>query len=165
MQKESLTQLGLTNEQAESVLTLHAETLKTFVPRELFEQALAQNKADAEKAVQALEAQKKEMTISMQLAQSGAKNPQLVMQVLDFEKISMEGGKLAGLDEQLESLKQTDGYLFNPHLEGREPYGSAKGSPDKGNPFSKGSFNLTGQCQLIKDNPELAAQLKAAAGN
>ncbi|WP_035293792.1 DUF4355 domain-containing protein [Clostridium sp. KNHs214] len=41
----------------------------------------------------------------------------------------------------------------------------AGGTPTTNNPWSKEHFNLTKQAQILKENPELAAQLKNAANN
>ncbi len=42
--------------------------------------------------------------------------------------------------------------------------GSGSGATGQDNPWKKDTLNLTKQAQLIKDNPELATQMKKAAG-
>jgi len=41
-----------------------------------------------------------------------AKNPDVVMKMIDLTKISENDGQFFGLNEQLDSLKKTDAYLF-----------------------------------------------------
>lgn len=46
---------------------------------------------------------------------------------------------------------------------GRTPNGGSSSGSGSNNPFSKEHFNLTQQMQIMRDNPELAKQLQAAA--
>ncbi len=89
-----------------------------------------------------------------------------VIALIDLEKVSVDGNNVIGLQEQLTALKASDAYLFEPSITGHEPFGGDKSSPEgyKDNPYKKETFNLTKQGQLMRDNPELAAKLKAAAG-
>lgn len=49
------------------------------------------------------------------LMQAGARNPNLVLKILNLEKIQQsDDGSFAGLDEQIEALKSSDAYLFHP---------------------------------------------------
>jgi Phage minor structural protein GP20. len=41
------------------------------------------------------------------------------MQILDRGKIAAEGGELKGLKEQIEQLKESDGYLFEDEAPAR----------------------------------------------
>ena len=52
----------------------------------------------------------KELDIA--IAHSNAKNAKALKALLDMETIKFEDGKIAGLDEQLTTLKESDGYLF-----------------------------------------------------
>ena len=106
MQKETLLQMGLTEEQANNVLELHAGALKEYVPKEAFKEALAQNKADSERAASELAAYKVENAIMLHLSSIGAKNPKIIKPLLDLSKISMEGDTLTGIQEQLEVLRR-----------------------------------------------------------
>lgn len=47
-----------------------------------------------------------------------AKNVDVVMKMIDFEKVKEKNGQLSGLDEQLEALMKSDAYLFEPVSEG-----------------------------------------------
>jgi len=61
---------------------------------------------------------------------------------------------------------ETADYLFHSPsgLSGREPTAGSSGSADRRNPFKKESFNLTEQSKLIRENPDLAKRMQAAAG-
>lgn len=52
--------------------------------------------------------------LDIALRESNARNPKAVMGLLDTENIKLdEDGKLKGLSEQVEDLKESDAYLFN----------------------------------------------------
>lgn len=109
---------------------------------------------------------RKETSIELVLKDNKAKNIKAVKALLDLDKVSLDGDNLIGLEEQLEGLKESEAYLFgNDTLKGREPNKNTETVPDeyKNNPFGKEHFNLTEQGRLFKENPELAAKLKAAA--
>ncbi|SDX89206.1 phage scaffolding protein [Tepidimicrobium xylanilyticum] len=109
---------------------------------------------------------KKETAIELKLRDEKAKNIKAVKALLDLEKVSLDGENLIGLEEQLKGLKETDPYLFGEDkLSGREPKppGNPVGDEYKKNPWSKEHFNLTEQGRIYRENPELAAKLKAAA--
>lgn len=131
------------------------------------DEAIAKNKADSEQAAADFAAYKKDNAVNLQLMKLGAKNMKAVKALLDLTKVSIDGENLIGLQDQLDVLRESDAYLFDPTLAGREPYGGDKTPPDeyKNNPFRKETFNLTKQGQILKENPDLARRLKAAAGN
>ena len=116
------------------------------------------------------------ITTAIKLAVAGeAHDPDLVANLIDKGKIEVDeqGNVKGGLDDQLNTLRESKAFLFvqkqgdhqtaklkgmNP-VEGREP---AKGGIK--NPWSKEHFNLTEQGRLLRENPELAEQLKAQVG-
>lgn len=109
---------------------------------------------------------RKETSIELALKDNKAKNIKAVKVLLDLEKVSLDGENLIGLDEQLETLKEKESYLFGTDtLKGRDP--NPPGNPVdplyKDNPFSKDTFNLTKQGELYRTDRELADKLKAAA--
>lgn len=111
---------------------------------------------------------RKETAIELALKDEKAKNVKAVKALLDLEKVSLDGDNLIGLDEQLKGLKESDPYLFGEDtLKGRgtNPPGDPMPQEYKKNPFSKEHFNLTEQGRIYKEDPELAAKLKAAAEN
>lgn len=134
--------------------------------KQKLDEAISKNKEDTEKAAAEFAAYKKDNAVNLQLYKSGAKNLKAVKALLDLSKVSVDGDNVIGLQEQLDALKKSDEFLFDPSISGREPYGGDKTSPDeyKDNPFKKETFNLTKQGQLIRDNPELAEKLRKAAG-
>ena len=48
----------------------------------------------------------------MALMQAKAKNPKLAKAALDMSVIKMDGENLLGFNEQIDKLKESDGYLF-----------------------------------------------------
>ncbi len=51
--------------------------------------------------------------LNMALVGAKAKNPKLAKAALDISVIKLDGDKLLGFEEQLEKLKESDGYLFD----------------------------------------------------
>ena len=71
---------------------------------------------------------------------------------------------MLGIDEQLTALKEQYKDLFKPDLKGQGNPNNIGGTPPGvKNPWSKEHFNLTEQGRILRENPELAAQLQAAA--
>lgn len=55
----------------------------------------------------------KEQAVLLALAAAGARNPRVVKAAIDLEQVELtEDGELQGLQEQVEALKRSDGYLF-----------------------------------------------------
>lgn len=124
------------------------------------------NKQTKEEYENKIAALRKETAIELALKDAKARNIKAVKALLDLEKVSLDGDNLIGLDEQLKRLKESDPYLFGEDkLKGRDPNPPTDPVPDiyKKNPFSKEHFNLTEQGRIFRENPELAAKLKAAA--
>ncbi len=68
---------------------------------------------------EAEEAHKKEMdglcishALDRSLERLGAKNGELVKRAINLDSVSVENGKVVGLDEQLSALQASDPYLF-----------------------------------------------------
>ncbi|MCI8594110.1 MAG: hypothetical protein HFF09_02500 [Oscillospiraceae bacterium] len=96
MEKEKLVSFGLTAEQAEQVFTLLNEE------------------------VERLRGALKEQAVLLALAAAGAKNPKVVKAALDLERVELTAdGELTGLNEQVEALKKSDGYLFETARSGK----------------------------------------------
>lgn len=51
------------------------------------------------------------------LAGAKARNPKALKALLELESVKLDGDKLLGLDDQLESLKESDAYLFEAEQE------------------------------------------------
>lgn len=87
----------------------------------------------------------------------------LLKSAFDTEKVIVgEDGTVVGLDEQVATIKETYSDLFKPVVTGREPNNKSKSTPGGKNPWSKEHFNLTEQARMLREDPELAAQLKAS---
>lgn len=101
------------------------------------------------------------------LKSANVRNTKAVKALLNLENVKLDGESILGLKEQLESLKQSDSYLFAEEQQttfsGVKPVDGAK-TPQGYNPWKKDSFNLTDQGKIFKENPELARQLMQAAG-
>lgn len=114
-----------------------------------------------------LDKQAFDFSLQKALADAKAKNPKAVKALLDTEAIKLDGDKLLGLEEQLKALQESDSYLFGgeeqPSLKGRKPNDDPTPPAGVKNPWSKEHFNLTQQAKYLKEDPELAKQLKAQA--
>jgi len=121
-----------------------------------------------EKTVNEYETKLKEQSFSFalekEISKYEAKNVRAVKALLDTEKIKYEDNKLFGVEEQLKELKESEPYLFGADLKGREPHQTKQTPPPQNNPWAKDTFNLTEQGRILKEDPELAGRLKAAAG-
>ncbi|MGN9164958.1 phage scaffolding protein [Tissierellaceae bacterium HCP3S3_D8] len=101
------------------------------------------------------------------LTNANVRNIKAVKALLNLENVRLDGETLVGLNNQLESLKETDDYLFleepKPQFSGIQPADGTKPSPGY-NPWKEESFNLTDQGKIYKENPELAKSLMSQAG-
>lgn len=125
---------------------------------------------DANKAAKTEYGEKmKDMRLStaIQIAiAADAQDVGIVSGLFDKSKLILgDDGKVTGLDEQLTALKKDKPFLFKdgkPKGKGYEPNGG--GEPLGKNPFAKETFNLTEQGKILRENPEQARALAAAAG-
>lgn len=53
-----------------------------------------------------------ENAVDIGIRDSGARNPALIVPLLDFDKLGMDGGGLHGLSEQLDELRRENPFLF-----------------------------------------------------
>ncbi|MBO7318444.1 MAG: phage scaffolding protein [Clostridia bacterium] len=56
---------------------------------------------------------KLDSAVNLALVQAKVKNPKLAKAALDMSVIKLDGENLLGLTEQVEALKESDGYLFD----------------------------------------------------
>ena len=56
---------------------------------------------------------KLDAALDLALIQNKAKNPKIIKAALNMENIKLDGDKILGLDEQLSTLKENEGYLFD----------------------------------------------------
>lgn len=96
------------------------------------------------------------------LTSAKCKNSKALKALLDIEGIKYQDGKLNGLEEQLNALKESDSYLFETSVPANTGgVGNfARGTNQITNPWAKETFNLTEQARLLKENPTLAAQFR-----
>lgn len=126
---------------------------------------------DYEKKLEDYEKQIKDMQFNYALegalTTANVRNIKAVKALLDLENVKIDGETIIGLKEQLESLKESDSYLFveeqKPQFSGIQPADGTKPSPGY-NPWKKESFNLTDQGKIFKENPDLAKSLMSQAG-
>lgn len=98
------------------------------------------------------------------LMEAKARNAKAVMALLDMEKITLDGDKLLGLNEQLEALKESDAYLFGEPAKVGDGTNPADIGDNELNPWKPDTFNLTEQGRILKTDPAKAVRMKAAAG-
>lgn len=67
-----------------------------------------------------LAAAKLNNAVDLELVARKAKNPKLAKAALDMSIIKLDGDNLIGLSEQLDKLKESDGYLFEVEDEGNK---------------------------------------------
>jgi gas vesicle protein len=187
MTLEQLIAMGLTEEVAKKVLEAYQASLKDkFIPIERFKevndtkkelQDKVKGNEELEKAVKDLqeankttkeqyEAKIKDMKIDAAIREklTDAKYPELLMSKFDKKKLTVsEDGTVLGIDEQLTPIKEQYKDMFDPNLKGREPFNKDKTPPGVKNPWKKETWNLTEQGKLLREDPELAKQLMAAA--
>lgn len=72
----------------------------------------------------------KNYRIKDELRRAGAHNPDVVMPLLNQEKIVEKDGKFEGFSEQIEALKQTDPYLFTSSNSNSNQRGGFDGRQD-----------------------------------
>ncbi|WP_039652351.1 phage scaffolding protein [Clostridium tyrobutyricum] len=77
-----------------------------------------------------------------------AKNPKTVKALLNLENLKLDGEDIIGLKEQLEALKESDGYLFDENSTETNTNAGAGGTGNIGNPGNSnngGSENNKGK--------------------
>ena len=94
-----------------------------------------------------------------------AQDVDIVSSLFDKSKLILgEDGKVTGLDDQLKALQETKSFLFKQDTPKPKYNPNGGGNGPTVNPFAKETFNLTEQGKLLRDNPEQAKALAAAAG-
>ncbi|WP_258831453.1 phage scaffolding protein [Peribacillus frigoritolerans] len=113
-----------------------------------------------------LDKQAFDFSLEKALSDAKAKNPKAVKALLNHEAIKLDGDKLLGLEEQLKTLQESDGYLFGeneaPGLSGRTP--RVPGQPPANGGVTKEKFQQMGyaeRAKLYTDNPDLYKQLNS----
>ncbi len=102
------------------------------------EEEIARLKEDGVRQKKEFEAAIKELEIRSAVLErlygEGAKNPKLLLKLIDISKVGFDdGGGIVGIDEQIGSLKSSEGYLF----EERGAVGSGGFRPGESGDFSE----------------------------
>lgn len=189
MKKEDLIEIGLTEEQADKVLKgINKDYASKSEFKELNDklktanealEALKQNNQDNEALQTEVESYKnkvkeletaaantkKEYALKEKLQAAGVVDSEYViykqggLDKFNFDK----DGKPVGIDDILKPLKEASPHLFK--VENSGGYNPAAGGrPAVNNPFAKETYNMTEQSRMLRDNPEQARQMAAAAG-
>lgn len=104
---------------------------------------------------------------SLEKALSGAKvrNPKAVKALLDIEKIKVDGDKLLNLDDQLESLKKSDPYLFVEEKPGGPSFSTGQHQSSGGiSPTDFSKMTYMERVKLKQENPTAYEQLAGKTG-
>lgn len=97
---------------------------------------------------------------------STAQDVDIVAGLIDKNKILVSDDNIAGLDEQIKTLKASKPFLFKDASQSPNPQykpNGGTGGSDK-NPFKKETLNMTEAGRLLRENPAQAKALAAAAG-
>lgn len=109
----------------------------------------------------------KTFALKEQLAKAGVLDPDyLIYKHGGIEKFTFDKeNKPVGVEDAVKPYREDKAmsHLFKA-APGADYKPTGGGNPPAKNPFSKESFNLTEQGRLLKENPEQARQLAAAAG-
>jgi len=155
------------DEQLEALKKIDAEGLQAEI-----EKLQKENQATKEKYESELKQIRLNNAVEKKLIASGAKNIKATKALLDLESVELdEDGNVKGLDKQIKKLQESEdsSFLFDiqssnkQQFKGFKPGESSDGTPVGKNPWSKEYFNLTEQGRILRENPELARQLQAAA--
>ncbi|MFC5468419.1 DUF4355 domain-containing protein [Cohnella suwonensis] len=146
-----------------------ADVAKAKTEAEKLAKMNADQKAEYERQKRDDELAKREAEISRRelrataletLAEKGL--PKQLADILDYSDAEKANASIASVETAFRAAVEAG---VNERLKGNPPGGGGGG---KGggqiNPWKKETFNLTEQGRIIRENPELAKQLKAAAG-
>ena len=133
--------------------------------KEALEQQIAELKEANKKAAADYEQKIKDTKLDAAIkiaVGSNAQDVDIVAGLIDRSKLILgDDGKVTGLDEQVKALQTSKAFLFKTE---QQPYKPNGGNNPQKNPFAKETFNLTEQGKLLRENPEQARALAAAAG-
>lgn len=105
---------------------------------------IAKLQADITAKDEQMKDQKLQFAIRDGARNAKAKNPDVVVKMIDKAKITEENGQYVGLNEQFEALRTSDAYLFDTDKEPDQPPAGGvdpHNDPDGGAPGSNASVN------------------------
>ena len=160
MKKEEIMELlpNLKEEEAEAILKLFNERLEK--EKESIEAGFDIDKIKEEAVLEAeakMAEREKENAISDTLDKANSKNKKALSALIDFDKVSFEDGKLMGLLEQIETLKQECDYLFNDDETGKPKFTNGLGTFE--NKLDMSGLSYSERLRLYKEMPELYKKL------
>lgn len=155
-------QLEQVNKEIEGFKDLNVDEIKAKA--EEYKVKLEQSEL---KAKEELEKIKFEHILENTLQSAKARNIKAVKALLDIEGLTLVDGKIHGLDERLDKLKQENDYLFEPQEVKEEskdkiPLFTRPGDKGKTETLTKEDFNKLGykeRLELSRNQPDLYKQL------
>lgn len=192
MKKEDFVAKGLSEEHAGIVVDAWNEAMRGFVPKERLDEVSGKLR-EANTTIETLkkdnqdneELQKqvtqyrekaamletaavntrKEYALKEKLSSAGVVDADyLIYKQGGLDKFTFDKeGRPVGIEDIIKPLKETSPHLFKA-APGADYKPAGGGNPPAANPWMKGSFNLTEQGRVFRENPEMARQLASAAG-
>ena len=111
---------------------LKEDTNATEELQNKIEELQEKNEQTEQELQEQLQQQRLESEVEKALLKNNARNPQAVKALLDNESIELTDDGVKGLDEQLENLQETDGYLFEDDSGGSKAGDDFKGDSGTG---------------------------------
>lgn len=137
--------------------------------KEQLEQLQKDNKAAKEQYDAKIEQLNLDRAIETEILKAKGKNVKAIKALLDEDNLKLDGETVIGLKDQLKALEddESSNFLFGEtagnKFKGVKPGESGEAATStQVNPWKKETFNLTEQGRILRENPELAKQLKAA---
>lgn len=146
MNIEFLKSLGLTDETATALM----EKIQTELEAQ-YNQGVTDGSGELEKL-------KLSQLIAKELSRYNPKNPELLKKLIDSSAIKQENGKITGLTEQIEAIKQENPFLF----EDDAPSPTFTKRPNSSDNITKASFekmSYMDRVKLYSKNPALYKKL------
>lgn len=172
MKKEELTALGVAEDAAEKIIkafeketkTMKGELKKANDELEKYTgiDIEAEKTAEYERGKSEIQADfdkyKNDRAIDDILLKSGARNSTAVKALINMDKVSFKDGKPVGLEEQLETLKIDNGYLFETDG-GKPSFTDKTGGEFKVTKEEFAKMNYKERLDMFNTNKELYLQL------
>jgi len=169
--KKRFDEVNLTKKQLEEDIktrdtqleTLKGSTENTEALKKTIEDLQEANNTATENYNKTLKQIKIDNAVEKALMENGAINMTATKPFLKDLNEFNEDGTIQGLKAQIETLKENENtkFLFGNKVTGITPNESSDKVTEK-NPWSKENFNLTEQGRILREDPELAKQLKGA---
>lgn len=162
MKKEELKKLvpHLSDEETEEILALYEEKIaqrrvsdEAARTEEIREAAYKDAMREAEEKFARLEI---ERMIDAELEKANARSPEILKALISTDSVTMENGKLLGLSEQLENLRNEYGFIF---AEDEEKPRFTKELARGGTDMDLSKMSYKDRLKLYSEMPELYSRL------